>query len=175
MLEARTFVDTLDSAKEILEKENAIFRGHYVIHDYIFVSKDKSLPFEKLFLRLRLIPVNIWNEKNVVVAIKETELMEVGKNSIVPVRKEFDTEEEERAFIEENYSETFEFVYDFEREGWQYDIGNDQVDLEDIEGHPSIEFKSNTADGLQKLLNTFNIKNTIKGPSAVEVRKILNI
>ena len=165
MLEARTFVDTLDSAKEILEKENAIFRGHYVIHDYIFASKDKSLPLEKLFLRLRLIPINIWNEKNVVVA----------KNSIVPVRKEFDTEEEGRAFIEENYSETFEFVYDFEREGWQYDIGSDQVDLEDIEGHPSIELKSDTVDGLQKLLNTFNIKNTIKGPSVVQIRKILNL
>ena len=174
MLEARTFVDTLDNARKVLEQENAIFRGHYVIHDYIYSSKDKSLPLERVFLRLRLIPKNIWNEKNVIVAIKQTELMEVGKNSIIPLRKEFDTEEEGRAFIDQNYSDTFEFVYDFEREGWQYDIGSDQVDLEDIEGHPSIELKSDTTEGLQKLLNTFNIKNTIKGPSVLEVKRILN-
>ena len=121
MLEARTFVDTLDRAKEILEKEGAIFRGRYIIKDIVFSSTDKSLPLEKVFLRLRLIPENIWNEKDVIVSIKQTELQEVGKNSIIPVRKEFDTEEEAREFIEKNYSQKFEFAYEFEREGWQYD------------------------------------------------------
>lgn len=174
MLEARTFVDTLENAREILEKEVAIFRGHYVIKDVVFSSTDKSLPLEKVFLRLRLIPENIWNEKDVIVVIKQTELQEVGKNSIVPVRKEFDTEEEAREFIEKNYSQEFEFAYEFEREGWQYDMGEYQIDLEDIEGHKSIEFKSKTVEGLQNLLDTFGIKDVIQGPSVVEVRKILN-
>jgi polyphosphate kinase 2 (PPK2 family) len=85
------------------------------------------------------------------VAIKNTELKQIGKNSIIPLKKEFDTVEEGRAFIEANLADQFTYDYDSHCIGWQYDLGADQVDLEDIEGHASIEFKSQTDEGLKKL------------------------
>ena len=173
MLEARTFVKSLDEAREKLTSLNALFKGEYEIHNIIYASKDKSKGLEKVFLRLRTIPKNIWNEKNVVVAIKETELKEIGKNSIIPLKKQFDTKEEAQEYIDKNLKDQFVYSFEFGCIGWQYDLGEDQVDLEDIEGHYSIEFKSKTEEGLKKLLNEFGITETIKGPSVVAVKELL--
>jgi hypothetical protein len=57
--------------------------------------------------------------------------------------------------------------------GWQYDMGEDQVDLEDIEGHFSIEFKSKTVEGLKNLLEVFGITEVIRGPTVVAVKERL--
>lgn len=173
MLEARTFVTSLEPAREKLASLNAEFKGEYEIHNDIYSLKDKSRGIGEVFLRLRTIPKNIWNEKWVVVAIKETELRSVGKNSIIPLKKQFDTKEEAQVFVDENYADQFEFCFESHCIGWQYDLGEDQVDLEDIEGHYSIEFKSKTEEGLQRLLDMFNIKETIKGPSVVGVKELL--
>ena len=121
-----------------------------------------------------MIKKNIWQEKDFVVVVKNTDVKSIGKNSIIPIREEFDTEMEARKYIEENLSGNFMYDYEFDRTGWQYDLGEDQVDLEDIEGHFSIELKSNTEEGLKKILGTFGIQETIKGPSVVTVKKMLN-
>ncbi len=177
MFDARIFTSTLKDAEEILKRENAAYKGEYSIKDIIYKSKDPEQGLDKVFLRLRLVPNNIWNEKPVIVAIKNTELKTVGKQSIIPLKKEFDTEAEARKYIEENYLDQFEFVFEFERIGWQYFIGEDGIDLEDIEGHYSIEFKSKTEEGLQKLLRLFGIKNeeVIKGPSVVAIWDLLRM
>ncbi|MEJ0002115.1 MAG: hypothetical protein WDN09_03000 [bacterium] len=123
-----------------------------------------------------MIPVNIWNEKKVIVTIKNTKLQKIGKKSIIPVKEQFNTEAEARAFIEKNYSDAFKPDFHFDRKGWQYDLPNgDQVDLEDIEAHFSIEFKSETEEGLQNLLDLFQTssKEVIRGPSVVAVRDLL--
>ncbi len=173
MLEARTFVDTLDNARQILVERNAILRGEYEIHNSIYASKDKTLGLDQIFLRLRTIPKNIWDEKPVVLAIKKTELKEVGKNSVIPFKRQYDTKEEALQYVQENFLDTFEHSFDFSSIGWQYDLGEDQVDLENIEGLFSIEFKSKTEQGLKKLLKEFGITDTIKGPSVVAVKKLL--
>ena len=173
MLEVRTFVKSFDTSHEILKSLNAVFKGEYVIHDMIFQSKDNTKSLTDEFLRLRIIPKNIWNEKGVVVVIKNTELKNIGKNSVIPLKKEFDTREEAMKFIEENLLDRFEYSYEFDRTGWQYDIGAEQVDLEDIEGHLSIELKSQTEDGLCRLTTLFDIKDTIRGPSVLFIKKLL--
>lgn len=172
MYDARIFLNTLDDAKEVLKKNNFEFKGEYTIHDIIYTAKSGE-PLEKVFLRLRIISKNIWNDKPVVVAIKNTEIKEIGKQSIIPLKKQFDTEEEGRTFIEQHYLDQFECLYEFDRIGWQYDSGTDQVDLEDIEGHYSIEFKSETEEGLAKLVNLFDAKGIISGPSVVAIKEIL--
>jgi hypothetical protein len=172
MIDARIFLDTLDSARKILEQE-AVFKGEYYIHDIIYKLKDSSVGIEKTFLRLRIVPENIWNEKPYIVSIKHTDVKEVGKESIIPVKVQFDTETEAREFIEKKYSNEFEYDFEFSRKGWQYDLGEDQIDLEDIEGHFSIEFKSKTEEGLKQLLAKFDAKNVIVGPSVVSVRDML--
>ncbi len=171
MLEARSFVKSLDKVREILLNNKAIFKGEYKIHDIIFASKNKSLTEE--FLRLRIISKNIWNEKDVIVAIKNTELKEKGKNSVIPLKKQFDTQSEGQDYINNNLLNEFKYLYEFDRTGWQYDIREDQIDLEDIEGHYSIEVKSKNEEGLRKLIELFEIEEIIEGPSVVRIREIL--
>ncbi len=175
MFDARIFINEIESVRKILVENNAQFKGEYKIHDYIYSSKDKTMGLDKVFLRLRLIPLNIWNEKSVVVVIKNTELGSIGKRSIIPLKVEFNNESEARKYIKDNLLNEFEFDYDFERKGWQYDLGNDQIDLEDIQGRYSVEFKSPSIDELNNLLSKFNIKpdQVIKGPSVVEIKKYL--
>jgi hypothetical protein len=175
MLDARIFLDNLDRAKQTLQAHNALFKGEYSIHDIIYASKNPKETLDKVFLRLRLIPKNIWSEKNVVVTIKNTELHDVGKKSIILLKKEFDTKDEAEKFVQDHYGHQFDYSYEFDRIGWQYDLGEDQVDLEDIEGNFSIEFKSPTEEGLKKILALFTVedKEVIKGPSVVAIRELL--
>ncbi len=174
MFDARIFTAELDTAHKILNEKQAIFRGEYAIHDAIYASKDPNQKLDSVFLRLRYISKNIWSEKPYIIALKQTKIKEIGKQSIIPVKKQFDTEKEAREFITENYSAMFEFSYEFNRIGWQYDLGEDQIDLEDIEGHYSIEFKSPTEQGLKDLLALFNAKNIIVGPSVVTIKNLLD-
>ena len=174
MLEARNFVPNLDEAKRALKENNADYKGEYFIKDIIFKSKDSSKTLSDEFLRLRLVPQNIWGEKGVILAIKNTELKEVGKNSVIPFKMQFDTEKEARDYIAANLADKFEYDFEFDRTGWQYFIGTQGVDLEDIEGCYSIEVKSETEEGLKKLVNMFNMKDVIVGPSVVAVKSILN-
>jgi hypothetical protein len=175
MYDARIFLKSLEQAKKVLNNNQANFKGEYFIHDSIYSLKNSDTGIDKTFLRLRSLPMNIWNEKPFIVSIKMTEVKEVGKQSIIPIKKQFDTEDEAKEFIDKNYSDQFSFLYKFSRRGWQYDLGEDQVDLEDIEGLYSIEFKSWTEEGLKKLLTLFGIdfKEVIQAPSVVEIKKIL--
>lgn len=175
MFDARTFPNSLDPTRRILEEGGWQFKGEYLIRDEIYKSKDPEQTLDKVFLRLRFVPLNIWNEKEVIVAIKNTELQGVGKKSIIPVKEQFDLESDARTFIDKNYSDSFEKDFEFSRRGWQYDLDGDQVDLEDIEGHASIEYKSKTEEGLRRLLNVFGVANedVIQGPSVVVVRDMM--
>lgn len=173
MLEARSFIKSLDEAKKILEEQGAIFKGEYLIHDVIYKSIDPNKNLADEFLRLRHNKLNIWSEKDFVVAVKNTQLKEIGKNSTIPIREEFTTKEEALRYIEENLLDRFIFDYEFDRIGWQYDLGEDQVDLEDIQGHYSIEVKSKTEEGLKKLVNLFGMEDIIKGPSVVSIKEML--
>lgn len=96
----------------------------------------------------------------------------------VPDTDSTDSEEDARVFIEKNYSDTFMPDFDFSRTGWQYNLLNgDQVDLEDIEGRFSIEFKSKTEEGLKSLLKVFKVstEEVIQGPSVIAIKKLLKI
>lgn len=174
MLEARIFDYDLEKAREILLQHKAVFKGEYEVLDTIYLPKDTNHTIGQTFLRLRVVPKNIWDEKPVIVAIKNTELKEVGKQSTIPLKKEFNTKEEAEIFIEKNHMDIFEYDFEFSRVGWQYFIGEDGVDLEKGEGYSSIEFKSKTEDGLKQLLHIFDAKDPIKGPSVLKIKEILN-
>jgi hypothetical protein len=174
MLEARVFVENFNKAKEVLEVRKAIFKGEYVIHDIIFAPKDTTKTLVDEFLRLRIVPKNIWNEKEFIVAIKVTEVKDIGKNSVIPLKEQFDTRQEADRFIQQNLLDKFKYSYEFSRIGWQYDLSEGQVDLEDIKGLYSIEAKAKTEEGLKELISLFGITDTIKGPSVVAVKKFLS-
>ena len=179
MIEARIFTNSLDDAKAILQTQKAVNKGVYKIIDEIFHNRDASVPLTSEFLRLRVVPENIWHDKGVILAVKKTRLQTVGKNSDIPLKLQFDKRKDAETYYTEYLSAQYIKDFSFSRIGWQYILANgDVVDLEIIENdHPSIEFKSETADGIEKLLSLFNISSdqVITGPSVVAVKEILKI
>lgn len=177
MLEARVFVPEIESARKTLEENRALFKGEYVCRDIIFASTNPDIELKDKFLRLRINEKNIWDEKYVIVAIKETKKKEIGKESIIPIRQEFDTEKEGREYIKQNFTNDFKESFAFTRTGWQYDLGENQVDLERVENFKNcytIEIKSKTEDGLKRLQEMFNLQNLIQGPTVVAIKELLD-
>ena len=179
MIEARVFTDSLDHAKAVLEKDQAILKGRYVIDDTIYRNIDASISLTDEFLRLRIIPENIWDGKDVILALKRTKLHDVGKNSDIPLKLQFDDKDEAEAYYDLHLKGRFIRAFSFSRIGWQYLMQNgDVIDLEIVEqDFPSIEFKSQTDEGIQKLLSRFSIdeRDVITGPSVVTVKDKLNL
>lgn len=60
------------------------------------------------------------------------------------------------------------------REGWQYNLGDSRIFIEDIDGFkPSIEIVSETEQEIQDLLNKIGIMEIIKESVPEVMRKIL--
>lgn len=177
MIEARVFTDSLDNAKEILYGLEAEYQGRYKIDDAIYRSADNAVSLTDEFLRLRVVPENIWDEKPVILALKQTELRQLGKTSHIPLKLQFDTKAEAEEYYNAHLADDYVFDFAFSRVGWQYVLSNgDVVDLEILEDtHPSIEFKSDTDEGVKKLLGMFAVseRDVIKGPSVTVLRQVV--
>ena len=52
MLEARVFVKEIESAKKILEENQAIFKGQYKCRDIIFFPKDLTKKLKWLLMKI---------------------------------------------------------------------------------------------------------------------------
>lgn len=177
MIEARVFTDNLDDARMTLAGLNAENQGRYTIDDEIYRNIDDTTLLVDEFLRLRVIPENIWDEKPVILALKQTELRSLGKNSRIPLKLQFDTKEEAKEYYAEHLAREYVFDFAFSRIGWQYFLPNgDIVDLELLEDeYASIEFKSKTDNGIKSLIDTFaiNESDVMRGPSAVAFKQVL--
>jgi hypothetical protein len=179
MIEARIFTDSLEPARSVLRREDAVLAGAYKIHDTIYRSRNEDVPLIDEFLRLRVIPENIWDEKAVILAVKQTQLHTTGKHSLVPLKLQFDEREAAEAYYGQNLKDAYVRDFEFWRIGWQYILHSSAViDLEIIENkHPSIELKAETEEAMEKLLDTFNVQrgDVIVGPSVVAIRSLLEI
>lgn len=177
MIDARVFTENLGTVRRTIKEEQAELRGFYSIHDTIFRNKDTSIPLAKEFLRFREVPENIWDEEPFILALKQTTLREVGKHSDVPFKLEFEKREDALGYFDEHLSSRYSEDFDFWRVGWQYILPNgDVIDLEIIEDrYPSIEFKSESDEGLRKLLGKFAVQDisVIAGPSVIAVKELL--
>lgn len=177
MIESRVFVNNLDTASEILAKEKAELQGKYAIHDTIYRNVDPNVQLIDEFLRLRVIPENIWDEKPVILALKQTKLRKIGKDAHIPIKLQFDERQQAEDYYRQNLKDKFIKDFAFRRIGWQYFLPDgDVVDLEIIEDdYPTIELKSPTDKGMGRLLGKFSIDaaDVITGPSVVAVRDIV--
>ena len=178
MIDARIFTDNLEHSIELLNSLDAENRGHYTIDDSIYRNIDDLVGLVEEFLRIRVIPENIWDEKPVILALKQTELRTIGKNSHIPLKLQFDTKAEAEAYYAQNLRDKYIFDFSFSRVGWQYVLPNgDVVDLEILEDkYPSIEFKSETDEGLRRLLGLFAVNEhaVMRGPSVVAFKGVLH-
>ncbi len=177
MIEARTFSSEIDSTKKILEENGAIFKGEYVLRDRIYSSYNPPKGLDDEFLRVRTFQKNIWHDSNVMVAVKIHEQKEIGVDTTVPLKKGFDTLQEALKFVEENLLHQYTYEFEFNRTGWQYDLGEDQIDLErvdDLENFYTVEFKSNTVEGLKRLEKLLKLVNVIRGPIASHMKELIS-
>ena len=176
MIEARSFVSEIDTTRKILEENGAIFKGEYVLSDKIYSSYNPAKSLDDEFLRVRTHHLDIWGNPNVLVAVKIHEQKEIGVDTVSPVKKGFETEEEGLKFVEENLLHQYKYEYEFNRTGWQYSLGEDEVDLErvdDLENFYTVEFKSNTVEGLKRLETLLKLKDIIRGPIASHMKDLL--
>ncbi len=177
MIEARTFVSEIDTVRKVLEESGAIFKGEYVLTDKIYSSYNPLKRLDDEFLRVRTHHKDIWNNPNVLVAVKIHEQKEIGVDTIVPLKKGFETENETLVFVNENLLDQYRYEYEFNRTGWQYSLGEDEIDLErvdDLENFYTVEFKSNTVEGLKRLETLLKLKDVIRGPIASHMKELLD-
>ena len=178
MIEARTFVSEIESTKKLLEEHGAIFKGEYVLTDKIYSSYNPPKGLNDEFLRVRTHHKDIWNNPHVLVAVKIHEQKEIGVDTVVPLKKGFENEEEALKFVTENLINQYKYEYEFNRTGWQYSLGEDEIDLErvdDLKDFYTVEFKSNSVEGLKRLEKLLQLKDVIRGPIASHMKELINI
>lgn len=176
MTEARTFVSEIETTKKLLEENGAVFKGEYVLNDKIYSSYNPPKGLDDEFLRVRTHHKDIWNNPQVLVAVKIHEQKEIGVDTVVPLKKGFETEEEALKFITENLADQYKYEYEFNRTGWQYSLGEDEIDLErvdDLQSFYTVEFKSNTVEGLKRLESLLQLRDVIRGPIAAHMKEII--
>lgn len=176
MIEARTFVTEIETTKKILEENGAVFKGEYVLTDKIYSSYNPPKGLDDEFLRVRTHHTDIWNNPHVLVAVKIHEQKEIGVDTVVPLKKGFETEEEALKFVSENLMDQYKYEYEFSRTGWQYSLGEDEIDLErvdDLQDFYTVEFKSNTVEGLKRLETLLQLKDVIRGPIASHMKELI--
>ena len=179
MIEARVFLSSIDEVNNIrkkLENFNAVFKGEYCLTDKIYSSYNPKKELDDEFLRLRIYHKNIWPQKDVILSVKIHDQKEIGVDAAAPLKKEFDTEEDANKYIEDNLLDKYKYEFTFTRTGWQYDLNEDQVDIEkvdDLENFYTIEFKSQTIQGLRNIENLLNLKDIILGPIASHMKSLI--
>ena len=109
MIEARTFVSEIDTVKKILEDHGALYKGEYVLTDKIYASYNPPKKLDDEFLRVRTHHKDIWNNPHVLVAVKIHEQKEIGVDTVVPLKKGFETEEVALAFVNETLLHQYKY------------------------------------------------------------------
>ncbi len=176
MIEARSFVSDIEPTRKVLENLGADFKGEYRLTDKIYSSYNPVKNLDDEFLRLRIYHKNIWPQKDVIVAVKIHDQKEIGVDTIVPLKKEFDKEKEAEDFINQNLLDKYKYEYEFTRTGWQYSLGEDEIDLEkveDLDNFYTVEFKSATVEGLRRLEKLLHLENIIQGPIAFHIGELI--
>lgn len=176
MIEARSFVSEIDTVRKILEEHGAIYKGEYVLNDKIYASYNPPKGLDDEFLRVRTHHKDIWGNPYVLVAVKIHEQKEIGVDTVVPLKRGFETEEEALSYVQEHLLDRYTYEYEFNRTGWQYSLGEDEIDLErvdDLKDFYTVEFKSSTVEDLKKLESLLQLKDVIRGPIASHMKELL--
>ena len=177
MIEARTFLKEIESTKKLLEENGASFKGEYILKDKIYSSYNPKKDLDDEFLRVRTYYKDIWNNPKVLVSVKIHDQKEIGVDTVVPIKKGVENEEDALNFVNENLLNQYKYEYEFNRTGWQYILGEYEIDLErvdDLDNFYTVEFKSDTVDGLRKLETILNLKDVIRGPIASHMKELIN-
>lgn len=173
MIEGRAIISGIENTRKKVEQLGAAFKGEYIFKDVIFILKQDDFNLSDDFLRMRVYSKNNWSTKNVVLVRKQTEFKSTGKINKIILKEEFDTEKEALDFVQENLSSEFKREFEFSRTGWQYQLANHRIFIEDVEGFkPSIEIEAETEDELKSLFDKIGILEKINESMPKIMRRI---
>ena len=173
MIEGRAVVEGIGRARRAVEALGGKFGGDYAFRDIIF-TLNGEFDLNREFLRVRVYSKNNWPTKDVVLIKKKMEFKEVGKKDTPVLRKEFDKYEEAFSFIEKNLPE-YGKGFEYEREGWEYELQGRRVFVEDIRGfRPTVEVEADNADELREIFGKLGIVEEVADSVPETMRKIFN-
>lgn len=173
MIEGRAIIKSIKKAKASVESLGGQLKSNYVLKDIIFVSKKEVYNLSKDFVRVRINIKSDWPTKKVILVRKQTKFKETGKVSKINLKEEFDTEQKAFDFIKKNLPE-FREGFEYSREGWQYQLSNHKIFIEDIEGwKPSVEIEAKNEGDLKNLFEKIGILKLVKDSVPENMRKIL--
>ncbi len=174
MIEARAIIKDIAETKNKLEALGAVFDSDYAFKDVIFVPQKDRYDLNGGFLRARVYIKNNWPTKKVVLVKKQIKFKNVGKEDTIILRQEFDTEQQASDFVKKEFGSEFKRSFEYEREGWQYNLEGCRIFVEDIKGYkPSIEIETDTEDQINSLFEKIGVVEKIKTSIPEAMRQIL--
>ena len=173
MIEGRAVIENIEKTKVSVESLEGKFKSHYILKDIIFIPKKEDYNLNDDFIRVRVNIKSDWPTKKVILIRKQTEFKKIGKIDKVILKEEFDTEEDAFAFIKNKLPE-FQKGFDYKRDGWQYQLNNNRIFIEDIKGwKSSIEIEAESEEELKKLFDKIGILELVKYSIPEIMRRLL--
>lgn len=174
MIEGRALILDIEQTRKNLLDLGAVFNSNYAFKDIIFVPKKAEYNLSDDFLRARVYIKYDRPAKKVVLVRKQTEFKNVGKIDSILLKKEFDTEQEALDFVTTQLGAKFERGFEYAREGWQYDLGNCRIFVEDIKGYkPSIEIEADSEEEIESLFAKIGVIEKIHASMPEVMRRAL--
>ncbi|HTX86800.1 MAG TPA: hypothetical protein VMC41_01890 [Candidatus Nanoarchaeia archaeon] len=150
MIVGRAIIPNIKEARKKIEQLGAIFKGEYIYKDIIFIPDKNNFNLSDDYLKLRVYTENNWPTKNFRLVRKIR-----GKSVL---KQEFDSEKASLKFINDEFSAEFKRGFEFSRTGWQYDLKNNHIFVEDVENFkPTIEIESESEPELKSLFDQIGI------------------
>jgi adenylate cyclase class IV len=174
MLEARATIKDIQKVKKNIERLGGIFKNYYSFTDVIFIPKIGKINLNKEFIRLRILKVNNWPTKDIVLVHKKTGWKGKSKIDNIILRKEFDAVENALDFIKKHFQNKLQKSFEYFREGWEYHLSNKRIFVEDVKNFkPTIEIEAENEKELDDIFKKLEIVKRLSDSMPEIMRKKL--
>lgn len=163
MMELRATIDNVENVKKIL-KDKAKYNGSYAYKDVIFNNSGE-------ILKLRVYYENNWGTKGALLTNKEQIWQGNVKKDIVKLKMHFNNFENAEKYIKKEFPKA-EKTHEYNKKGWEYQIGNAKIFLEDVEGINMVEIESENKSEIYSILNLIKAEKIMTESMAEFMRKI---
>lgn len=145
--EVRAFIIDIEQARLQLSLLSAEFKSEYEFRDYIYYPQDRGFDLNKEFVRLRVYQKTQLDQKAVELSHKVKS--GPGVSGSLKLKKQFNTMEEADTFLSD-----YRFAFSYQRKGFEYQLDNVKIFLEDIQGlPPSVELVSPSKKNIDQLFD----------------------
>ena len=175
MVEGRAIIKNIKETKKNIEQLDGVFKNYYSFTDIIFIPKIGEINLNKEFVRLRILKVNNWPTKDIILIYKKTNWKRTSKIDNVILRKEFDAIEGAVDFIKRHFQDKLKKSFEYFREGWEYHLGNKRIFVENIKNfQPTIEIEAENEKELDNIFEKLEFVERLSDSIPEIMRKNLN-